>query len=76
MGCHLVGSGMTGRKPSQMLSDNPQFYSPSHDSVIRVCNEGCSVIETHEQKSAIDFFDRDTRIFQIRYETEIGEIGP
>jgi hypothetical protein len=56
MGCHSVGSGMAGRKPSQMLSDNPQFYSRSHDSVIRVYNEGRSVIETHDQKSAIDFF--------------------
>jgi hypothetical protein len=33
-----------------MQSGCAQFYSRSHDAVIRVCDDGGNVIETHEHK--------------------------
>jgi hypothetical protein len=44
------GSGTVNQLQSRTQSATANFYSRSHDAVIRVYDEAGNVIETHEQK--------------------------
>jgi hypothetical protein len=49
MRCHSVACGYAGPNAASNAVDYAQFFSRSHDTVIRVYDEAGSVIETHEQ---------------------------
>jgi hypothetical protein len=49
-GCHSVGCGYGEPNAIASAIGYAQFYSRSHDAVIRVYDAAGNVIETHEHK--------------------------
>jgi hypothetical protein len=50
MRCHSVACGMASRTRIENAIGYAQFYSRSHDAVIRVYDAAGNVIETREHK--------------------------